>query len=150
MKRSLINLYKTAKTRTNVAERGIICILCNHILIHYRQKVLSVHYRQKFMASWSKSVTVDTLQTGTRLHNNKNFAIYCQTCTYIFSFRGIFHCIKRLSSRLQVVPHLSSGIVEWAKHKHTWKSPHTRKGDTQQEERKMRGCRQSPNFWTYA
>ena len=24
------------------------------------------------MASWSRSVTVDTLQTGTRLHNNKN------------------------------------------------------------------------------
>ena len=40
-------------------------------------------------------------------------------------------------SRLRVVPHFSSGIVERAKHERTWKSPHTRKGNTQQGERKV-------------
>ena len=32
--------------------------------------------------------------------------------------------------RLRVVPHFSSGIVERAKRKRAWKSPHARKGDT--------------------
>ena len=32
-------------------------------------------------------------------------------------------------SRLRVVPHFSSGIVEWAKRKRAWKSPQARKGD---------------------
>ena len=31
-------------------------------------------------------------------------------------------------ARLRVVPHLSSGIVEWAKHERAWKSLHARKG----------------------
>ena len=35
-----------------------------------------------------------------------------------------------LSSRLRVVPHFYSGIVEWAKRERAWKSPHARKGDT--------------------
>ena len=33
-------------------------------------------------------------------------------------------------SRLRVVPHFSSGIVEQAKRERAWKSPHARKGDT--------------------
>ena len=33
-------------------------------------------------------------------------------------------------SRLRVVPHFFSGIVERAKRERTWKSPHVRKGDT--------------------
>ena len=52
--------------------------------------------------------------------------------------------------RLQVVPHFSSGIVKRAKREHAWKSPHARKGDTRQGERKMRDYRQSPSFWTNA
>ena len=36
--------------------------------------------------------------------------------------------------RLRVVPHFSSGIVERAKRKHAWKSPHARKGDTRRGE----------------
>ena len=53
-------------------------------------------------------------------------------------------------SRLRVVPHFSSGIVEWAKREHAWKLPHARKGDTRRAERKMRDYRQSPSFWTNA
>ena len=34
------------------------------------------------------------------------------------------------NSRLLVVPHFSSGIVEPAKRERAWKSPHARKGDT--------------------
>ena len=41
-------------------------------------------------------------------------------------------------SRLRVVPHFSSGIVERAKRERAWKSPHARKGDTRRGERKMR------------
>ena len=33
-------------------------------------------------------------------------------------------------SRLRVVPHFSSGIVERAKRERSWKSAHARKGDT--------------------
>ena len=33
-------------------------------------------------------------------------------------------------ARLRVVPHFSSGIVEWAKRERAWKSTHARKGDT--------------------
>ena len=33
-------------------------------------------------------------------------------------------------TRLRVVPHFSSGIVERAKRERAWKSPHARKGDT--------------------
>ena len=33
-------------------------------------------------------------------------------------------------SRLRVVPHFPSGIVERAKRERAWKSPHARKGDT--------------------
>ena len=40
--------------------------------------------------------------------------------------------------RLWVVPHFSSGIVDWAKRERAWKSPHVRKGDTRRGERKMR------------
>ena len=53
-------------------------------------------------------------------------------------------------TRPRVVPHFSSGIVERAKCKSLWKSPHTRKGDARWGERKMRDYRQSPSFWTYA
>ena len=52
--------------------------------------------------------------------------------------------------RLRVVCHFSSGIVERAKRKHAWKSPHASKGVTWPGERKMRDYRQSPSFWTYA
>ena len=52
--------------------------------------------------------------------------------------------------RLRVVPHFSSGIVEWAKRERGWKSPHARKGDVRWGERKMRGYRLSPSFWTNA
>ena len=41
------------------------------------------------------------------------------------------------NSRLQVVPHFSSGIVERTKRDRAWKSPHARKGDTQRGERKF-------------
>ena len=53
-------------------------------------------------------------------------------------------------SRLRVVPHFPSGIVERAERKRAWKSPHARKDDTRQGERKMRDYRQSPSFWTNA
>ena len=52
-------------------------------------------------------------------------------------------------SRLRVVPHFSSGIVEPAKCEHAWKSPHARKGNTRRGERKMRDYRQSPSFWPF-
>ena len=57
---------------------------------------------------------------------------------------------REFEFRLQVVPHLSSRIVERAKRECSWKSPHARKCDTQWGERKMRDYRQSPSFWTYA
>ena len=41
------------------------------------------------------------------------------------------------ATRLRVVPHFSSWIVEWAKRECEWKSPHARNGDTQRGERKM-------------
>ena len=41
------------------------------------------------------------------------------------------------ASRLRVVPHFSSGIVERAKRERAWKSPHARKGDTRREEKKI-------------
>ena len=36
--------------------------------------------------------------------------------------------LTQLITRLRVVPHFYSGIVEWAKRERTWKSPHARKG----------------------
>ena len=51
--------------------------------------------------------------------------------------------------RLRAVLHFSSGIVERAKRERAWKSPHARKGDTRQGERKMRDYRQSPSFWPF-
>ena len=42
-----------------------------------------------------------------------------------------------VETRLRVVPHFSSGIVERAKRERAWKSPHARKGDTRWGERKM-------------
>ena len=51
--------------------------------------------------------------------------------------------------RLRVVPCFSWGIVEWAKCKREWKSPHARKGDMRRGERKMRDYRQSPSFWPF-
>ena len=42
--------------------------------------------------------------------------------------------------RLQVVPHFSSGIVEWTKRERMWKSPHARKGDTGSREYRL-SCR---------
>ena len=57
---------------------------------------------------------------------------------------------SHISSRLRVVPHFSSRIVERAERERAWKSPHARKGDTQRGERKMRDYRQSPSFWTNA
>ena len=50
----------------------------------------------------------------------------------------------------RVVPHFSSRIVEQAKRERAWKSPHARKGDTWRRKRKMRDYRQSPSFWTNA
>ena len=44
-----------------------------------------------------------------------------------------------LLSRLRVVPHFSSGIVERTKRERAWKSTHARKGDTWRGERKK--CR---------
>ena len=41
-------------------------------------------------------------------------------------------------------------MVERAKRKRAWKSPHARKGHTRRGERKMRDYRQSPSFWTNA
>ena len=40
-------------------------------------------------------------------------------------------------SRLRVVPHISSRIVERVKRERAWKSPHARNGDTRRGERKM-------------
>ena len=42
-----------------------------------------------------------------------------------------------VETRLRVVPHFSSGIVEPAKRERAWKLPHARKGDTRWGERKM-------------
>ena len=56
----------------------------------------------------------------------------------------------KVSVRLRVAPHFSSGIVEWAKRERAWKSPQARKSDTRRAERKMRDYRQSPSFWTIA
>ena len=36
--------------------------------------------------------------------------------------------LTQLITRLRVVPHFYSGIVEWAKRERAWKSPHARKG----------------------
>ena len=36
--------------------------------------------------------------------------------------------VSHHKTRLRVVSHFSSGIVEQAEHERTWKSPHTRKG----------------------
>ena len=46
------------------------------------------------------------------------------------------------ASRLRVVPHFSSGIVEQAKRERARNSPYARKGDTRRGERKMRDYRQ--------
>ena len=56
---------------------------------------------------------------------------------------------SQMKHRLWVVPHFSSGIVEWGKHERTWKSPHAKKGDMRWGERKMRDYRQSPSFWPF-
>ena len=48
VKRSLLNLYKTAKTRTCSRKRNYFHIVQSNI-----------HYKQMVTASWSKSVTVD-------------------------------------------------------------------------------------------
>ena len=53
--------------------------------------------------------------------------------------------LSRYSARLQVVRHFSSGIVQRAKFEGAWKSPHARKGNIQQGERKMR----DPHFSIY-
>ena len=45
--------------------------------------------------------------------------------------------VKVYCSRLRVVPHFFSGIVERAKRERAWKSPHARKRDTRRGERKM-------------
>ena len=45
-------------------------------------------------------------------------------------------------------PYFSSGIVEWAKPEHVWKSPHGRKARCSGE-RKMRDYRKSPSFWPF-
>ena len=44
--------------------------------------------------------------------------------------------------RLWVVPHFPSGIIEWAKHERTWKSPNAKKG-WRRGERNTRHYRQS-------
>ena len=52
----------------------------------------------------------------------------------------------RLYSRLRVVPHFSSGIVEKAKRECAWKSTHARKGDTQQFATKIFSATQRCNI----
>ena len=79
--------------------------------------------------------------------------IYCFLLFSFFSYL-LLQVIRLLScilseDRLLVVPHFSSGIVEGAKRERAWKSPHARKGDTRQGERKMRDYRQSPSFWPF-
>ena len=77
---------------------------------------------------------------------------------YVCGNQGKKLCLVRSSetsrfwpqTRLRVVPHFSSGLVERAKRERAWKSPHARKGDTRRGERKMRDYRQSPSFWTNA
>ena len=59
------------------------------------------------------------------------------------------HVVNQGTSRLRVVPHFSSRIVERAKRERAWKSPHARKDDTRREERKMRDYKQSPSFWPF-
>ena len=49
----------------------------------------------------------------------------------LFCLFGIY-----LLSRLRVVPHFSSGIVERGKRERAWKSPHATEGDTRWGERK--------------
>ena len=46
------------------------------------------------------------------------------TCPGLSDTTFFAHC--ELKSRLRVVPHFPSGIVEWAKCKRAWKSPHVR------------------------
>ena len=53
-----------------------------------------------------------------------------QLCTYITRFFAFLCCRCTTTTRLRVVPHFSSGIVERAKRERAWKSPHARKGDT--------------------
>ena len=67
----------------------------------------------------------------------------------VFFITQSFILLALSENRLRVVPHFSSGIVEWAKRERAWKSPHARKGDTRRGERKMRDYRQSPSFWTF-
>ena len=49
----------------------------------------NIHYKQMFTASWSKSVTVYTQQTGARLQNIP-FAIYCHVEDQHFRFEVFF------------------------------------------------------------
>ena len=52
-----------------------------------------------------------------------------------------------LKTRLRVVPHFSSGIVERAKRERTWKSPHARKASTVGRE-KNEGLQTKPKLLT--
>ena len=54
--------------------------------------------------------------------------------------------IDEVVTRLRVVPHFSSGIVEWAKRERAWKSPHARKGDARRGESLDFVC--SPSFFS--
>ena len=51
---------------------------------------------------------------------NKNVSV--PFCKFLYD-----SCTLRLESRLRVVPHFLSGIVERAKRERAWKSPHARK-----------------------
>ena len=58
--------------------------------------------------------------------------------SWLIRIRDLPYIVSILFSRLRVVSHFSSGIVERAKHERAWKSPHARKGDMRRGERKMK------------
>ena len=94
----------------------------------------------------------ETLYIGKRSswlvrHREVDWCLSINSKAILFITLPGFH--QSFGIRLRVVPHFSSGIVEWAKRERAWKSPHARKGDTRWGERKMRDYRQSPSFWPF-
>ena len=83
-------------------------------------------------------------------HQLMNINFWLSSCCFIMQwFVKHVQTENKVMNWLRVVSHFSSGIVERAKHKRAWKSPHARKGDTRRGERKMRDYRQSPSFWPF-
>ena len=143
---SKASLCSDFKTNPNSCEKIQAVNIC-----HFTAKALAIHHGME-QREWH--VENITWQLGDSLHRslangncpwlgesgNSNEYNVCKTDSPYF---------QRLSPRLRVVPHFSSGLVGRAKRELAWKSPHATKGDTRRGERKMRDYRQSPSFWPF-